>query len=87
MDKYKFAGIMIANRDRQEDLAKYLGISNLRFNAKINEYKGAQFTQMEIRAIVERYKLTAEQVMGIFCQNGILKRYKPKGENHEEGMC
>ena len=66
MDKYKFAGIMIANRDRQEDLAKYLGISNSRLNAKINEYKGAHFTQMEIRAIVERYKLTAEQVMEIF---------------------
>lgn len=66
MDKYKFNGIMIANRDRQEDLARFLGISVSRLNAKINEYRGAQFVQTEIAAIAERYSLTAEQIMEIF---------------------
>lgn len=37
-----------------------------RLNAKINEYRGAQFRQNEIAAIQEHYGLTAEEVNEIF---------------------
>lgn len=36
MNKQKLVGIMHGNGDRQEDLAKAIGISPQRFNAKIN---------------------------------------------------
>jgi hypothetical protein len=52
--------------DRQEDLAKALGLSLSRLNAKINETDGAEFTQSEITAIKFRYHLTAEEVDAMF---------------------
>ena len=52
--------------DTQEVLAKALGISLSRLNAKINETDGAEFTQSEITFIKIRYHLTAEEVDAIF---------------------
>ena len=52
--------------DNQSDLADYIGISLQRFNAKINETDGAEFTQGEIAKIKEKYDLTAEQIDLIF---------------------
>lgn len=52
--------------DRQEDLAEAIGISLARFNAKLNETNGAQFTQDEIKKIKARYHLTGEEVDAIF---------------------
>ena len=52
--------------DRNEDLAKYIGISATRFSAKLNETDGAEFTQGEIKAIKEKYNLTGEEVDAIF---------------------
>lgn len=66
MDKRKLMGIMYENGDTQKILAKFIGISLQRFNAKINENGGAEFTQGEIRKIKERYNLTPEDVDTIF---------------------
>lgn len=52
--------------DRNEDLAKYIGISPQRFSAKLNGTGGADFTRSEIQKIKERYNLTAEEVDIIF---------------------
>lgn len=52
--------------DTQEDLAKFIGISLPRLNAKINEAGGAEFTMSEIRAIKIKYNLTAQEVDAIF---------------------
>ena len=52
--------------DRNEDLAKYIGISPQRFSAKLNETDGAEFTQGEIKKIIKKYNLTASEVMAIF---------------------
>ena len=52
--------------DRNEDLAKYIGISPQRFSAKLNETNGAEFTQSEIQKVKERYNLTSEEVNVIF---------------------
>lgn len=59
-------GIIRANGDTQADLAAALGLSLSRFNAKINETRGAEFTQTEIAAIKGRYNLTPKQVSDIF---------------------
>lgn len=66
MNKQKLVGIMHGHGDRQEDLAKAIGISPQRFNAKLNETDGAEFTQGEIQRIKERYNLTSDDVDAIF---------------------
>lgn len=52
--------------DNQIDLARALGLSLTRTNAKINETDGAEFTKNEITIIKIRYNLTAEEVDQIF---------------------
>lgn len=66
MNKAFLESVMKLHSDTQADLAKYLGISLSRLNAKINEYRGAQFFQTEIAAIKKRYTLSEEQVDSIF---------------------
>lgn len=66
MNKAMLESIMKLNSDTQSDLADYLGISLSRLNAKINEYRGAQFFQTEIAAIKKRYSLSETQVDDIF---------------------
>ena len=66
MNKQKLVGIMHGNGDTQEILAKAIGISVQRFNAKINETNNAEFTQGDIQRIKERYDLTAEDIDEIF---------------------
>lgn len=66
MNKQMLVGIMYTHGDTQEDLAKAIGISLQRLNAKINETGGAEFTQGEIQGIKERYKLTPDEVDNIF---------------------
>ena len=57
--------------DRNEDLAKYIGISPQRFSAKLNETDGAEFTQGEIRKISEKYDLTAQEIKEIFFEDNV----------------
>ena len=52
--------------DNQSDVAECCGISLARFNAKLNETDGAEFTQGEIGKIKERYNLTSDQIDLIF---------------------
>lgn len=52
-------------KDTQQDLADFLGISLSNLNAKING-KGSDFRQNEIKAIKERYALSAADVDKIF---------------------
>ena len=49
----------------QEKLAKAMGISLSRLNAKINE-TDAEFNQGEIRFIKMRYNLSDEEVSNVF---------------------
>lgn len=71
MQKNELVSVMKKHGDRQEDLANYIGISLQRFNAKINEKDGAEFTKGEISKIKEKYNLTAEQVDLIFFNNDV----------------
>lgn len=66
MNKNMLVSKMKLFGDTQEDLAKYIGISLQRFNAKLNETGGAEFTQGEIQKIKEKYNLTCEDLDDIF---------------------
>ena len=66
MNKKELLSVMIKNGDRQADLAAALGLSKTRLCQKINEYKGAVFTQPEITAIRNRYHLSDTEVCSIF---------------------
>jgi hypothetical protein len=69
MNKNMLVSKMKLHGDTQEDLAKWIGISVTRFNAKLNGTGGAEFTQSEILKIKERYNLTSEEVNAIFFAN------------------
>ena len=77
MNKAMLESIMKLNSDTQSDLADYLGISLSPLNAKINEYRGAQFFQTEIAAIKKRYSLSETQVDAIFLAEKYLKKIHP----------
>ena len=82
MNKRKLNAVMQLHGESQQNLADYLKMSLSRLNAKINEYRGAQFRQNEIAAIQEHktdvldglvaaavlahYGLSAEEVNEIF---------------------
>ena len=66
MNPNKLKGKMRSFGDRQSDLAKAIGVSATRLNAKINEKDGADFTGKEIKAIIERYSLSDTEAIEIF---------------------
>lgn len=66
MNKNELVSKMKKFGDNQADLAKHIGISLQRFNAKLNETDGAEFTQSEIQKVIEKYNLTSEEVHTIF---------------------
>ena len=65
MDSALLKYVMSRNGDSSKDLALYLGISETWLSQKINE-NGAEFRLSEIKKIIKRYKLTAEEVLKIF---------------------
>lgn len=80
LDKNALRSIMVANGDTQATLAADMGISLSNLNAKINEYRGLQFSQFEIDFIRRRYDLSAGDVVRIFfCSSIILKRQLRRG--------
>lgn len=65
MNKPLFRSFMVKFGDTQQTLADAMNISLSRLNAKINS-NGAEFTQLEIAFIKNRYNLSAEEVDAIF---------------------
>lgn len=66
MNKQKLESVMKLHNDNGQTLAQYLGIARPTFSNKLNETRGAEFTQGEIRLIKERYNLSADEVDMIF---------------------
>ena len=66
MNKKKLESVMKLFDDTGQTLAEYLGIARPTFSNKLNETRGAEFTQGEIRMMKERYHLTAPDVAAIF---------------------
>lgn len=71
MNKALLESKMKLHGDNQSKLADALGISLPRFNAKLNETNGAEFTQGEIQKVKERYNLTGEEVDAIFFKGNV----------------
>lgn len=78
MNKRKLNAVMQLHGESQQNLADFLEMSLSRLNAKINEYRGAQFRQNEIAAIQEHYGLTAEEVNEIFFASLEERMKKPR---------
>ena len=66
MNKTELEIEMKRHGDTGKTLSSYLGISPGTFSMKLNETKGAEFTQGEIMAIVKRYNLSPERTSEIF---------------------
>lgn len=66
MNKALLASYMVRYSETQGALANAMGISLSRLNAKINETRGAAFTQSEIAFIVNRYGLSNDDACNIF---------------------
>lgn len=66
MNKNMFVSKMKLFGDTNATLAEAIGLSPQRLSAKINETKGAEFTQGEIQRIKERYNLTNDETDDIF---------------------
>ena len=66
MNKELLKSVMALHNDTGISLAEYLRITPQTFYNKVNEINGAEFKQGEIRAIVERYKLTPDEYGAIF---------------------
>jgi DNA-binding transcriptional regulator YiaG len=66
MNTSKLLGVLRENSDTQAKLADAIGVSVQRLNSKIHAKDGADFTANEIRAIKDRYNLSAEDIDEIF---------------------
>lgn len=66
MDKNRLESVMRLNGDTGTTLAEHLGIARSTFSAKINETNGAEFTQGEIKSIINKYQLAPSDVVLIF---------------------
>ena len=73
MNKLSLESVMKKYGDTQESLAEYLGMTRTSFNKKINERDGASFTQPEIKAIKDKYELSADELNKIFFTEKVSK--------------
>lgn len=66
MNKNKLEAVMRLHGDTGTSLSDFLGIARSTFSAKINETKGAEFTQGEISKIKDKYNLKPDEIIEIF---------------------
>ena len=66
MNSALLKGEIRAKSMTQEDVASRIGVSLSRFNAKLNNYGGAEFSLGEIRAIKALLRLDSGKVNAIF---------------------
>lgn len=69
VNKAKLRAVMIEHGDTYESLAKAIGCTTSTFSIKINGGTLNGFTQPEMKAIIDRYALTDEEVIQIFFAN------------------
>ena len=70
LNKAMLQSQMVLHGDTQGTLAKAVGISQSRMNAKINGWQSAEFTQAEIAVISKRYNLSPKELNAIFFDMG-----------------
>lgn len=65
MNTNELKKVMIDHGDSNKALAEFLGMAESTFSSKLHE-NGAAFRKREMKKIIERYKLNAEQIKLIF---------------------
>lgn len=73
MNKLRLESVMHLHGDTGTSLARFLNMARTTFSAKINETKGAEFTQGEIAMIKEKYSLSADDIVAIFFDTEVSK--------------
>lgn len=73
MNKNLLESVMKEHGDTGTALSRYLGMARSTFSAKINETRGAEFTQREIVKIKEKYLLSATKIDEIFFDSKVSK--------------
>ena len=66
MNKNKLKAKMVEHGDTSEILAEVLGIHRSCLSAKMNNYRGAEFNQTEIKVMAKRYEMTDAELIEIF---------------------
>jgi len=66
MDKNLLRSKMMLRGEKDGHLSTALGLSRQGFCAKINGTKGSQFTQNEIKYIIDRYDISDSEIRDIF---------------------
>ncbi len=66
MNRRYLDSVMILNGDTNKSLSEAIGISLSRLYQKKKGYRGAEFTQGEIKVIKERYHLNSKEIDKIF---------------------
>ena len=74
MNRQILRSYMVKYGDTGESLAAALGIQRNTLSSKMNEYRGAEFTQGEIKTIKDRYHLTADDIDLIFFDIDVSKK-------------
>ncbi len=65
MNTNELKKVMLDYGDSNKALADFLGMAESTFSSKLHE-NGAAFRKREMKKIIERYKLSAEQIKLIF---------------------
>ena len=65
MNTVELKKVMLDNGDNNRILSEALNMQESTFSSKLHE-KGAAFRKCEIQQIIDRYKLSAEQIKIIF---------------------
>ena len=73
MNKYELKAHMARHGDSAKTLAKALKRTESTISCKMNHQRNMCFTQDEIQKIIERYDLTADDVMLIFFARKVSK--------------
>ena len=66
MNKRLLRAEMLLHGDTNKSLADYLGIAESTLSNKINESRGAEFSQNEMNGIRKRYSLSNEKFINLF---------------------
>lgn len=73
MNKHELKAQMARHGDTSRELAKAIGISSSSLSCKMNGKRDQKFSQPEMQKIIDRYELTADDVMIIFFASDVSK--------------
>lgn len=66
LDKCQLRTIMAGYHDNRDSLAEFLEISPSTLSYKMNERRNATFSLFEVRKMIDRYKMSKDQILDVF---------------------